>query len=92
LASLLGHTTLRNAGLTYANRVDELAQIQQSKLRGQAMATCDFLTSGFASGTATSGNWFSKEVAVGMGYKEPIPLTPIQQIREGLKSWLKPLL
>ena len=69
---------------TYTNRVSELAQLQQSQLRGQAMATCDFLT-------ATNGNWSGNNwrmLGVDLAYEEPIKLTPIQEMRAGLKSWL----
>ncbi len=70
----------------YAAQVNQAAQLQPSQLRGQQMATCDFLGATATSGTWGGNNW--RMLGVDLAYEEPIKLTPIQEMRAGLKSWL----
>jgi len=72
----------------FAAGVSAAAQQQQSKLRGDIMGTGETNFTRFLS-TTTTGTWAAGTVAVDLAYDEiPIPMTPIQELRAGLKEWL----
>jgi len=75
---------------TYADQVNMSAQQQQSRLRGATMATGFNNFTNWVDSTSTamtnSGDW--RTLGVDVACDTPVKLTPIQEIRAGLKSWL----